>query len=917
MLSYPLDSDTAITVVAIPNSVINNVIFRTDCHPDANSSQTTCEARGCIWDSDVANSTFGIVACYVPKSKGGYYLYNQTSLANSMGMSYTLSRLSTDPTTSENETDIASTSDEFSLFNNDTEQLNVSVTVSGTNMIRMKITDANMDNQRYEVPVPITWSATTSQSQQQKLRFELTQTQYNQTGLRVRRQIGSTSSGNDPILFDTTYFAEGFIYDNQFLQIITTFPSNNVYGFGENTHPSFRHNLTNGIRYGIFARDQPPQGQNENLYGTHPFYMCIEDDGNAFGVLIFNSNAQDYEFSQFSATQALLTYRTIGGILDLFFFAGPTPEEVIQQYQMVIGKPYMPPYWGLGFQLCRYGYNSLANMVAAWNRTISNGIPQDVQWGDIDTFDNQTDFTYDPVNYTNLPQFIDHLHNIGMKFVTILDPAIDSQHPNYSAFVLGEQQNIWIKWPVDENLQFNETGNQNMLGYVWPPGKAVFPDFFYPPTKSWWLNQIVTWHNTLNFDAIWIDMPWNWPYSTPWSLHCPTDEQWDAPPYHPAIWGDVMSDKTICMLALQTDGNTTYRHYDIHSLFGWSETIATLPAARALSPGRRSFVLSRSTFPSSGVYAGHWTGDNSALWPFIKYNIIGLLEFNLFGIPYIGADICGFNLNTTEELCQRWMQLGAFNPFFRNHNSVGLIDQDPGVFSPSVIASNRKAVILRYTLIPYLYTLFYNVHVNGGTVVRSMAHEYSQDSNCWGLDEQFLWGSSLLIAPVIYESQTTKNLYLPLSPVRWYDYYTGQEQTTLGNITVAAPLDYMPLFVKGGSIIPIQQYALNTNLSRQNPMSLLVALDQNQTAGGSLFWDDGDSVDTYENQNYNLFQFNYTSNNTITITAVAYHYQTPLVLDQIQVYGLTAQPTQIMLMKSNSTTINMTTIPGRTSGDFY
>jgi len=79
--------------------------------------------------------------------------------------------------------------------------------------------------------------------------------------------------------------------------------------------------------------------------------MCIEDDGNAFGVLIFNSNAQDYEFSQFNTTQALLTYRTIGGILDLFFFAGPTPEEVIQQYQMVIGKPYMPPYWGLGFQV--------------------------------------------------------------------------------------------------------------------------------------------------------------------------------------------------------------------------------------------------------------------------------------------------------------------------------------------------------------------------------------------------------------------------------------------------------------------------------------------------------------------------------------------------------------------------------------
>ena len=169
-------------------------------------------------------------------------------------MSYILDRLSTDSVTSGNRSDTVTTTGEFSLFKKDIEQLNVLVTMSGPNMIRMKITgkkcgacscnvkhghilfsvsvteDANANNQRYAVPVPITWSATSSQPQQQKLRFELTQTQYNQTGLRVRRQMGSTSSNNDSILFDTTYFAEGFIYDDQFLQIITVFPSNNVYG---------------------------------------------------------------------------------------------------------------------------------------------------------------------------------------------------------------------------------------------------------------------------------------------------------------------------------------------------------------------------------------------------------------------------------------------------------------------------------------------------------------------------------------------------------------------------------------------------------------------------------------------------------------------------------------------------------------
>ncbi len=149
-------------------------------------------------------------------------------------------------------------------------------------------------------------------------------------------------------------------------------------GFGENTHPTFRHVLKESSRYGIFARDQPPEGRNENLYGTHPFYMGIDDNGNAFGVLIFNSNAQEYKFDEFGNNQALLTYRTIGGILDVLFFAGPRPEDVIRQYQSVIGKPYMPPYWALGFQLCRYGYDTLNNMKAAMQRTIDASIPLDV-----------------------------------------------------------------------------------------------------------------------------------------------------------------------------------------------------------------------------------------------------------------------------------------------------------------------------------------------------------------------------------------------------------------------------------------------------------------------------------------------------------------------------------------------------------
>ncbi|CAF1595679.1 unnamed protein product, partial [Didymodactylos carnosus] len=197
------------------------------------------------------------------------------------------------------------------LFGNDIDNLKLKITTSGMNIIRLKILDD--DRERYEVPIPIKWypSNVEQQQQQQKIKFRLTKTKYNQIGFQIVRV------DTKALLFDTSYFAEGFIYDDKYLQFMTTIPSKNIYGMGENTHSSFQHNLNSNMRYGIFARDQRPIGLNENLYGTHPFYMVIENDGNAFGVFIFNSNAQDYKFSLFERDKSMLTYRTIGGILDL------------------------------------------------------------------------------------------------------------------------------------------------------------------------------------------------------------------------------------------------------------------------------------------------------------------------------------------------------------------------------------------------------------------------------------------------------------------------------------------------------------------------------------------------------------------------------------------------------------------------
>ncbi|CAF1350959.1 unnamed protein product [Rotaria sp. Silwood1] len=908
-------SNTKSMTIQIPESISTNPKYRVDCFPDPDLTSYACFARGCNYDglTDVDHPS-----CYISFEKGGYNITSSAEQLSDAVIQYNLTRLSVKPNLSPSSKPslnyrynrrqypsnikelVTPESNEFSMYGHDSDHLNVQISVSGTDMIRLTIRDAEKD--RYEVPVPIQWQpAAVSSSATAKIQFEMTKTSFGQAGFRVKRTDTQT------IIFDTSYFAHGFVYDNQYIQFITTIPSTNVYGFGENTHHSFRHILRNSSRYGIFARDQPPLGQNENLYGTHPFYMSIERDGQAFGVLIFNSNAQDYKLDEFGNDQSILTYRTIGGILDIFFFAGPRPEDVIRQYQLVIGFPYMPPYWALGFQLCRYGYDTLGNMKAAMKRTLDGKIPVDVLYGDIDYFQQQLDFTWDPLRFKGLPEYIDWLHAQGMKFITILDPAIDSEERNYDVFTEGQKADIWVKWPERKNPQFNETRNRNMLGYVWPYGKTVFPDYFYPPTKDWWKNQIIKYYKKIKFDALWIDMnepanfdtnklqPWNWPHSEPWNLHCPMEEQLESPRYKTAVHGEYLCDKTLCMIGEQKDGQgKVYNHYDVHNLYGWSETLPTLDALRALG-NKRSVVISRSTFPTSGAYSGHWLGDNTAAWPHLKYNIIGMLEFNLFGIPYIGADICGFFENRTEQMCQRWMQLGAFNPFFRNHNAIRFIDQDPGSFSPSVVDSNRRVVETRYTLIPYLYTLFHRVHITGGTVVRSMAHEFPTDSICWSIDEQFLWGSYLLIAPVIYENHTTKDVYLPSSNERWFNYYTGEEHLKLGYINVTADYDYLPLFLRGGAILPRQKSAMNTVKSRLNPMNLIIALDKQEKAQGNLFWDDGESVDTYQTSNYNYFNFNYDKQH-LTIEPWTYKHtqmNDHIKLDDITIYGLINQPKEI------------------------
>ncbi|ODM96356.1 Maltase-glucoamylase, intestinal [Orchesella cincta] len=581
------------------------------------------------------------------------------------------------------------------------------------------------------------------------------------------------------VLFDTT--PGDFIFADQYLTLSWTPGSENVYGIGENEQHTFKHDFSQNNTWALWARDQPPEF-TKNMYGVHPHITVLEDDGNTHSVVIVNSNAQQFTLS----SGPTINYITTGGILDLYFFLGPTPEDVVKQYVEAVGRPQMPPYWGLGFQLCRFGYDSLENMKRTVERNAMYGIPQDVQYGDIDIMHKNLDFTYSRERFEGLPDYIRELKTKGVKFVTIVDPAISTGEEGYRAFDLGNELDVWVKRP---------DGNP-VVGQVWPEDPVYFPDFSKNSTREYWITLLKEFHDLLEYDGLWIDM--NEPANFYDSNGDCSDNNLNNPPFIPEIVDKNLRSNTICADSVQEAGN----HYDVHSLYGWFQSEPTLAGTRA-GTGKRSLVLTRSSFLGSGHWVAHWLGDNWSRWTNLHYSIIGMLQFNQFGIPFAGSDICGFLEATNAEMCQRWQELGAFYPFSRNHNVVGQPDQDPAVWGPAVAESSRKALLIRYTLLPYLYLLFFRAHNVGGTVVRALWGNYPSDPNTRNIDKQFMWGNGLMICPVLEPNKTEVEAYFPNT--RFYDYYEGSEVAVKGDwTTLHAPLDKINLFVAGGSVLITQ-----------------------------------------------------------------------------------------------------------------
>ena len=476
------------------------------------------------------------------------------------------------------------------------------------------------------------------------------------------------------------------VYHDQYLSLTTSLPSSLLYGIGEDAAPLLRdlndktHTLwTAGMNY--------QKGQGVNLYGVHPFHISVEKkNGASTGILLMNSNALDIHLT--GGHFPTLTWQPIGGIIDLSIFLGKNPVEVVQQYTTRIGYPAFPPAWAVGFHLCRWGYNTTGEMRAVADAMIDQGVPFDTQWNDIDYMHEHEDFTVGPT-FPGLKDHVDRLHRAGKRYVMMMDPGIHANFSeDYEPLQTGLDKDVFVR---------NQTGDL-LVGKVWP-GDTVFPDFLHPNTTDWWAGWLRIFHEAqLPFDGVWIDMNEPQSFYDGSLVGCRWDSPLENPPYYPGVRSKLQY-QTLCMESQHHD----HLHYNVHSLYGWSEAQATTAALQALNPKNRTFILSRSTFVGSGRWAAHWTGDVFSTWDDLRASIPAIINMNMFGVPMVGADICGFNGDSNPELCIRWSQLGAFYPFSRNHNTIFAIPQEPTAWYTPVTAIIKSALLQRYRLFFYLY----------------------------------------------------------------------------------------------------------------------------------------------------------------------------------------------------------------------
>jgi len=528
-------------------------------------------------------------------------------------------------------------------------------------------------------------------------------------------------------------------------------PDDRVHGLGERAagfdlRPG-TYGLWNTEQSGSYGPDADP------LYLTVPVVLVVAPGRSH---LAFWENTHRGEV----VVGDVLTATFEGGALRTYVAPG-RPDEALARYLQLTGTPELPPGWALGYHQCRWGYRTEADIRNVLGGFREHDLHLSAIHFDIDYMDRYRVFTVDTEAFPDLPGLIADLNAEGVEAVTILDPGV-AKADDFPLYREGHERGHFLCLPDGREVN----------GVVWP-GLVGFPDFTSPEVRAWWAAQYRALLDQ-GVAGIWHDM-------------C-----------EPAVFS-AGSDPSLPLATRHDLEGRGGDHVEGRNLYGLGMARAGHEAMRAHRPDRRPWLLTRSGWAGVQRYAWTWTGDVATSWTMLHRSLCTALNLSMSGVPYTGPDIGGFSGDPSPELYTRWFQLAAWLPFFRSHSIFTMPSREPWKAAGPYLDAVREALAWRYRLLPYLSTVAWRTTV-GEPFVRPVwwPGAGEGDAALLDVDDAFLVGDHVLVAPVLAAGATSRGVELP--PGRWHE--LAGDGVHEGAADLGVTMDRIPVLVRAGAVLP-------------------------------------------------------------------------------------------------------------------
>ena len=551
------------------------------------------------------------------------------------------------------------------------------------------------------------------------------------------------------------------------------------------------------------------------IYQTVPFYTGLQN-GIAYGIFFDNSYRSYFDFAK--SSQQRVWFGAEGGEMNYYFFYGPSLKKIISRYADLTGHMPLPPLWALGNQQSRWSYypDTMAEEVVREYR--KRDLPLDVLHLDIDYMQGYRVFTWDRDRFPNPKALSEKLGKQGVKLITIVDPGVKYQPVAKNAAVVTSvtpelepqtQRYYVFEEGLKKNFFQKRKSGELFIPKVWP-GESVFVDFTLPDAREWW-GGLHRAHTDNGVAGIWNDMN------------------------EPSDFVDQTGKNQIDVVSYDEGEKST--HAKNRNVFALLMARATYEGLERLRPNQRPYVITRAAYAGIQRYSTMWTGDTNSTWEALALNIPMFTTLGLSGEPFVGSDVGGFIGRGNGELLTRSYQVSFLAPFCRNHKVIDGYDQEPWRFGKYYEEIIRKYLKLRYQLLPFLYTTLEEAHRTGVPLFRPLLLNYQDDPNTYNLDDEFMIGNDLLVGPMLKPDVSRRLVYLPKGA--WYDYWTNKKYQGGTMISVDAPLETVPMFVRGGAIIPMGPALNYVGEKPVDPITFNIYPDDSGSASGTLYEDDG------------------------------------------------------------------------------